>query len=153
MELARETTPENFLDTRCKDNRCAENASPHFCLLRHYIWYLKSFRGSVRWQPAKRILGGFLFQIFGGEKGRVPKISFSPPHRLFYTTFPNKYYCLQKNRVQHIAYKRKRIFYITMNLTFEKHLPKYLYRGGHVFCPNPKRYFGRCFSTGMIHVI
>ena len=38
-----------------------------------------------------------------------------------------------------------------MNLTFEKHLPKYLYRGGHVFCPNPKRYFGRCFSTGTIH--
>ena len=71
---------------KCEDNRSVENASPHFCLLRHYIWYLKSFRGSVRWQPAKRILGGFLFQILGGEKGRVPKISF-PAHRLFFTVF------------------------------------------------------------------
>lgn len=81
--LAKETTPENFLDTRCKDNRCAENASPHFCLLRHYIWYLKSFRESVRWQPVKRIPGGFLFQILGREKGAV---SFST-HRLFCTVF------------------------------------------------------------------
>ena len=53
LQVANEQTPENFLDTRCKDNRRAENASPHFCLLRHYIWYLKSFRGSSPWPTPK----------------------------------------------------------------------------------------------------
>ena len=69
------------------DVGASKNAVTHFLRSDYlYIWYLKSFRGSVRWQPAKRILGGFLFQILGGEKGRVPKISF-PAHRLFYTVF------------------------------------------------------------------
>ena len=80
-------TPENFLDPRCKDNRCAENALPHFCLLRHYIWDLKSFRGSVRWQPAKRILGGFLFQILGGRKGEGSEDFISRPQALLYSVF------------------------------------------------------------------
>ena len=69
MELARETTPENFLDTRCNVG-ASKNAVTHFLRGDYlYIWYLKSFRGSVRWQPVKRILGGFLFQILGGRKG------------------------------------------------------------------------------------
>ena len=29
-----------YLYARCKDNRCAENTLPYFCLLRHYIWHI-----------------------------------------------------------------------------------------------------------------
>ena len=45
--MAEQTNSGKGRGSNCEDNRCAQNAQPHFCLLRHHNCYLCPFRSSV----------------------------------------------------------------------------------------------------------
>ena len=63
LQVANEQTPENFLDTRCKDNRCAEKCDDAFSAQRLSLHLVsKKFSGVVSLANSKRFQNP-LFQI------------------------------------------------------------------------------------------